>query len=91
MPGRRRAVVREYFERLLSTKEMRNEEQDPLEDAIDRLTRWLAPLPVVDVYFWESIAGMPDDLADRHVELVATRLAPTLARLGVPAVAPPSR
>ena len=52
------------------------------EEAIDRLTRWLGPLPVVDVYLWESIAGMPDDLADRHVELVASRLAPALAGVG---------
>src|SRR3954471_24199270 len=36
VPGRRRAVVREFFERLLSTKQMSDEEQDPLEDAIDR-------------------------------------------------------
>jgi hypothetical protein len=53
------------------------------EEAIDRLTRWLAPLPASDVYLWESIAGMPDPLADRHVELVATRLAPALAHVGI--------
>ena len=51
------------------------------EDAIERLTSWLDPLPVVDVYFWDSIAGMPDDLSERHVELVASRLAPALAPL----------
>jgi hypothetical protein len=49
------------------------------DDAIERLTRWLGPLPVLDVYLWDSIAGMPDDLAERHVELVASRLAPALA------------
>jgi hypothetical protein len=27
---------------------------------------------------------MPDDLADRHVELLATRLAPALADVGTP-------
>ena len=48
------------------------------ENAIERLTKWLTPLPVVDVYFWDSIAGMPNDLAERHVELVAGRLAPAL-------------
>jgi alkanesulfonate monooxygenase SsuD/methylene tetrahydromethanopterin reductase-like flavin-dependent oxidoreductase (luciferase family) len=53
------------------------------EEAIDRLRRWLAPLPASDVYLWESIAGMPDDLADRHVELVATRLTPALADIGI--------
>jgi alkanesulfonate monooxygenase SsuD/methylene tetrahydromethanopterin reductase-like flavin-dependent oxidoreductase (luciferase family) len=54
------------------------------EEAIERLTRWLDPLPVRHVYLWESIAGMPDDLADRHVELLATRLAPALAHVGTP-------
>jgi len=39
-------------------------------------------MPVKHVYLWESIAGMPDDLADRHVELVASRLAPAMASLG---------
>jgi alkanesulfonate monooxygenase SsuD/methylene tetrahydromethanopterin reductase-like flavin-dependent oxidoreductase (luciferase family) len=52
-------------------------------EAIERLTRWLAPLPASDVYLWESIAGMPDDLSDRHVELVATLLAPALAGIGI--------
>jgi hypothetical protein len=36
-------------------------------------------MPVEHVFFWESIAGMPDDLVDRHVELVATHLAPALS------------
>jgi alkanesulfonate monooxygenase SsuD/methylene tetrahydromethanopterin reductase-like flavin-dependent oxidoreductase (luciferase family) len=52
------------------------------DDAIALLTEWLHDLPVQDVYLWASIAGMPDDLADRHVELVATRLAPALAGVG---------
>jgi alkanesulfonate monooxygenase SsuD/methylene tetrahydromethanopterin reductase-like flavin-dependent oxidoreductase (luciferase family) len=55
------------------------------EAAIDRLRRWLGDRPVVDVFMWDSIAGMPDDLADRHVELVATRLAPALAEAGATA------
>lgn len=54
------------------------------EEAIARLTAWLDPMPVRHVYLWESIAGMPDDLADRHVELVAGRLAPALADVGTP-------
>jgi alkanesulfonate monooxygenase SsuD/methylene tetrahydromethanopterin reductase-like flavin-dependent oxidoreductase (luciferase family) len=53
------------------------------EEAIERLTSWLGPLPVIDVYFWESIAGMPDDLSERHVELIATKLAPALADVGL--------
>ena len=49
------------------------------DEAIPFLRAWLARMPVDHVFFWESIAGMPDDLADRHVELVATRLRPALA------------
>ncbi len=48
-------------------------------DALELLREWLGGMPVVDVFLWESIAGMPDDLADRHVELVATELAAGLA------------
>ncbi len=58
------------------------------DDAIERVTRWLGPMPVQHVYLWESVAGMPDDLADRHVELVSTRLAPALAGVGLPTPAP---
>jgi hypothetical protein len=33
---------------------------------------------VSDLFLWATIAGMPDDLAERHVELVGTVLAPAL-------------
>jgi alkanesulfonate monooxygenase SsuD/methylene tetrahydromethanopterin reductase-like flavin-dependent oxidoreductase (luciferase family) len=49
------------------------------DDAIPFLRGWLERLPVEHVFFWDSVAGMPDDLADRHVELLATRLRPALA------------
>jgi alkanesulfonate monooxygenase SsuD/methylene tetrahydromethanopterin reductase-like flavin-dependent oxidoreductase (luciferase family) len=52
------------------------------EEAIPFLGAWLARMPVDHVFVWDSIAGMPDDLADRHVELVATRLRPALAGEG---------
>lgn len=48
------------------------------EEAARRLRAWLDGLPVEHVYFWDSIAGMPDELAERHIELLATRLAPML-------------
>jgi alkanesulfonate monooxygenase SsuD/methylene tetrahydromethanopterin reductase-like flavin-dependent oxidoreductase (luciferase family) len=48
------------------------------DEAIRRITTWLSDLPVDTVYFWASIAGMPDDLARRHVELLATQVAPAL-------------
>jgi len=46
--------------------------------ALARLRPWLARMPVRHVYFWGSIAGMDDDLVDRHVELLAEDLAPAL-------------
>ena len=36
-------------------------------------------LPVEQLYFWASVAGMPDDLVARHVELIATELRAGLA------------
>ncbi len=51
-------------------------------EAADRLHAWLADLPVTDVFFWDSIAGMPETLVERHVELLATQLAPAVAELG---------
>lgn len=54
-------------------------------DAVDRLRRWLGPLPAEHVYFWASIAGMPADLSARHVELLATEVAPQVADIGLPA------
>lgn len=49
--------------------------------ALERLRPWLTGLPVRHVYFWGSIAGMDDDLVDRHIELLATELAPALRTL----------
>jgi alkanesulfonate monooxygenase SsuD/methylene tetrahydromethanopterin reductase-like flavin-dependent oxidoreductase (luciferase family) len=35
-------------------------------------------LPVSDVFGWSDFPGMPDDLIDRHLELMFTKLAPLL-------------
>lgn len=51
------------------------------DEAIERLTPWLAERRLAHLFFWGSIAGMPSDLADRHVELVATKLTSALATL----------
>jgi alkanesulfonate monooxygenase SsuD/methylene tetrahydromethanopterin reductase-like flavin-dependent oxidoreductase (luciferase family) len=51
-------------------------------EAVRRIAAWLNDLPVETVYFWRSIAGMPDDLAEEHVRLLATEVGPALARLG---------
>jgi alkanesulfonate monooxygenase SsuD/methylene tetrahydromethanopterin reductase-like flavin-dependent oxidoreductase (luciferase family) len=53
------------------------------EEAIARAKPWLEGKPVEDIFLWASIGGMPDDIADRHAELVATVLAPALADVGL--------
>ncbi|MDQ2622583.1 MAG: LLM class flavin-dependent oxidoreductase [Actinomycetota bacterium] len=57
--------------------------------AFERLEPWLSRLPVEHLYFWGSIAGMPDDLVDRHIELLTGELAPMLTGLGIPGTAAP--
>lgn len=52
-----------------------------VEQAAERLLPWLESMPVAHLYFWGSIAGMPDDLVDRHIELLAGGLAPALRSL----------
>ncbi|HWH19836.1 MAG TPA: LLM class flavin-dependent oxidoreductase [Solirubrobacterales bacterium] len=47
-------------------------------EAARRMREWLGPLPVEYAFFWESIAGMPDVIADRHLELIGTDLAALL-------------
>jgi alkanesulfonate monooxygenase SsuD/methylene tetrahydromethanopterin reductase-like flavin-dependent oxidoreductase (luciferase family) len=44
------------------------------EDAAAHIRALTDGLPAVQVYLWASIAGMPDDLVDRHVELASTEL-----------------
>jgi alkanesulfonate monooxygenase SsuD/methylene tetrahydromethanopterin reductase-like flavin-dependent oxidoreductase (luciferase family) len=51
------------------------------DEAIAAVTDATAGLPVHGVHFWASIAGMPDDLVHRNVELLATRLQPALKGL----------
>ena len=46
--------------------------------AVDLIRNAVGSLPVTDVFFWSSIAGMDDDLVDRHVELVCRELRPRL-------------
>jgi alkanesulfonate monooxygenase SsuD/methylene tetrahydromethanopterin reductase-like flavin-dependent oxidoreductase (luciferase family) len=70
---------------------LREREQPPVsprydivtaEEAIARLRAWLQSRPIHDIFLWATIAGMPDDLADRHCELVATVLSPAMAEVG---------
>ncbi|QLE70928.1 LLM class flavin-dependent oxidoreductase [Streptomyces rectiverticillatus] len=49
------------------------------EDAAVRIHERIKGLPVRHLIFWSSIAGMPDDLVARHIELVSERLPKLLA------------
>ena len=49
------------------------------EDAAAHIRTLTDGLPVVQVYLWASIAGMPDDLVERHVALACTELRALLA------------
>jgi alkanesulfonate monooxygenase SsuD/methylene tetrahydromethanopterin reductase-like flavin-dependent oxidoreductase (luciferase family) len=51
------------------------------DEALLRIIPWLSALPATHVYFWGTIAGMPDELADRHVQLLAEHVVPALAGL----------
>ena len=47
-------------------------------DAAEAIRTATADAPVEHVYLWASIAGMPDDLVERHVELLCTQVRPNL-------------
>jgi alkanesulfonate monooxygenase SsuD/methylene tetrahydromethanopterin reductase-like flavin-dependent oxidoreductase (luciferase family) len=53
------------------------------DEAIARLRTWLTGMPVVQTYFWDSIAGMDDDLVEDHLQLLATKVKPAVADLGI--------
>ena len=40
-----------------------------VDEAIDHVRSIVGAIPVTDVYVWASVAGMPDDLVRRHLEL----------------------
>jgi len=47
-------------------------------DAVSAIREATEGSPVEHVYLWASVAGMPDDLVERHVELTCTQVAPNL-------------
>jgi alkanesulfonate monooxygenase SsuD/methylene tetrahydromethanopterin reductase-like flavin-dependent oxidoreductase (luciferase family) len=51
----------------------------PPEEAANAIRNRLAGMPVDTIYFWASLAGLPTDLAVKHLELIFTRLVPALA------------
>jgi len=52
-----------------------------VDDAIERLRALNAKVPLDHVFLWERVAGMPDDVTQRHVELVTDALAPAARAL----------
>ena len=51
------------------------------EDAIEHLRSRAEGMPMTEAYCWASIAGMPDDLAHRHAELLCTTVREGVADL----------
>lgn len=51
-------------------------------EAARRLRSWLSDVPVEHAFFWASIGGMPDDMVEEHLELLATELAPSVRDIG---------
>jgi len=47
-------------------------------DAVAAIREATDGAPVEHVYLWASVAGMPDELVERHVELTCTQVAPNL-------------
>lgn len=54
------------------------------QDAIATIRARTDGLPVEHVYLWASVAGMPDDVVDRHLELAFTQVRPALVGPEVP-------
>lgn len=47
-------------------------------DAVNAIREATDGSPVEHVYLWASVAGMPDEIVERHVELTCTQVAPNL-------------
>ena len=47
-------------------------------DAVEAIHAATVDAPVEHVYLWASVAGMPDDLVERHVQLLCTEVRPQL-------------
>jgi aryl-alcohol dehydrogenase-like predicted oxidoreductase/alkanesulfonate monooxygenase SsuD/methylene tetrahydromethanopterin reductase-like flavin-dependent oxidoreductase (luciferase family) len=48
------------------------------EDAASAIRALIGDMPVTDIFIWASIGAMPDDLQERHIELVCRELRPAL-------------
>mgnify|MGYP001030714144 CR=1 FL=1 len=52
-----------------------------VDDAVARLRALAEQAPVEHVFLWERVAGMPEEIAQRHVELVCSELLPRVREL----------
>jgi alkanesulfonate monooxygenase SsuD/methylene tetrahydromethanopterin reductase-like flavin-dependent oxidoreductase (luciferase family) len=52
------------------------------DEAVAEIEQRIDGLPVAHIYTWASIANMPDDLVDEHVELLFGDVAPRMRRAG---------
>jgi hypothetical protein len=50
-------------------------------DAVGLIKRSIEGLPVREIYCFASVAAMPEDLVQRHVELLCTVVRPAIAEL----------
>ena len=50
------------------------------EEVAFRLQAYIGGAPVETVFFWASLAGMPEEVVARHVRTICTRVAPLLAK-----------
>ena len=52
------------------------------DEAVTDIEQRIDGMPVAHIYTWASIANMPDDLVDEHVELLFSDVAPRLRQAG---------
>lgn len=52
------------------------------DEAVAEIRRRIDGMPAAHVYTWASIANMPDDLVDEHIELLFGDVAPQVRRAG---------
>jgi alkanesulfonate monooxygenase SsuD/methylene tetrahydromethanopterin reductase-like flavin-dependent oxidoreductase (luciferase family) len=49
------------------------------DQAVTEIRRRTEGMPVKHIYLWMSIAGMPDEMVERHLELLFTKVVPALS------------
>ena len=49
------------------------------DDAVAAIREATEGAPVEHVYLWASVAGMPGDVVDRHIELLCSQVAPAVS------------